>query len=136
MGKGGLILWPLFGAVNQLLAGLAFLVVAFYLARRKMPTWFTVGPAIMMLILPFCAMVYQLGVFNAAGWWQTGQWHLVVTGGLILALQLWMVSEALKLWPKIRGVLEGELPPLPRGFPVVEMAGESGAPTDDGGRSC
>ena len=136
MGKGGLILWPLFGAVNQLLAGLAFLVVAFYLARRKMPTWFTVGPAIMMLIVPFCAMVYQLGAFNAAGWWQTGQWHLVVTGGLILALQVWMVSEALKLWPKIRGVLESELPPLPRGFPVVEMAGGAGDPADDGGRSC
>jgi len=138
MGKGGLILWPLFGAVNQLLAGLAFLVVAFYLARRKMPTWFTVGPAIMMLIVPFCAMVYQLGAFNEAGWWETGQWHLVVTGVLILALQVWMVAEALKLWPKIRGVLEGELPPLPGGFPVVEMAGGSGprSASADGGRSC
>jgi len=136
MGKGGLILWPLFGAVNQLLAGLAFLVVAFYLARRKMPTWFTVGPAIMMLIVPFSAMAYQLGAFNAAGWWQTGQWHLVFTGVLILALQVWMVCEALKLWPKIRGVLESELPPLARGFPVVEMVGGPGAPAGDGGRSC
>src|SRR5690606_26172296 len=26
-GKGGLILWPLFGATNQLLGGLAFLVI-------------------------------------------------------------------------------------------------------------
>ena len=29
-GKGGLILWPLFGATNQLLAGLSFMVIAFY----------------------------------------------------------------------------------------------------------
>ena len=28
-GKGGLILWPLFGATNQLLAGLSFLVITF-----------------------------------------------------------------------------------------------------------
>jgi len=30
-GTGGLLLWPLFGATNQLLAGLAFMVIAFYL---------------------------------------------------------------------------------------------------------
>ncbi|HUG12831.1 MAG TPA: carbon starvation CstA family protein, partial [Opitutaceae bacterium] len=33
-GQGGLILWPLFGATNQLLGGLAFLVIAFHLWRR------------------------------------------------------------------------------------------------------
>ncbi|MEX1224639.1 MAG: carbon starvation protein A, partial [Pirellulales bacterium] len=32
-GSGGLILWPLFGATNQLLAGLAFMVTLFYLWR-------------------------------------------------------------------------------------------------------
>src|SRR5690606_19670206 len=37
IGKGGLILWPLFGATNQLLAGLAFLVVALWLWRRRLP---------------------------------------------------------------------------------------------------
>ncbi|MCG8403859.1 MAG: carbon starvation protein A [Phycisphaerales bacterium] len=135
MGKGGLILWPVFGATNQLLAGLAFMVVAFYLARRKKPTWFIVFPAILMLVVPFCAMLYQLGVLNPDGWWPRRQWHLVVTGVIIVALQAWMVAEALKLWPKVRGILEVTPPPLPRGFPVVETAG-SPAPTDDQGRSC
>ncbi len=135
MGTGGLTLWPVFGAVNQLLAGLAFMVVAFYLARRRMPTWFIVGPAILMLVVPFGAMLYQLGVFNPGGWWQGGRWHLVATGVLILGLQVWMVAEALRLWPRIRGVLETELPPIPRGFPVLEVADDPG-PTDDGGRSC
>lgn len=135
MGKGGLILWPVFGATNQLLAGLAFMVVAFYLARRKKPTWFIVFPAILMLVVPFCAMLYQLGAFNPNGWWPKREWHLVVTGVIIVALQVWMVAEALKLWPKVRGVLETELPSLPQGFPVVEMAG-SQARTDDPGRSC
>ena len=37
IGKGGMLLWPLFGATNQLLAGFAFLVTAFYLWRRSKP---------------------------------------------------------------------------------------------------
>ena len=48
-GKGGLILWPLFGATNQLLAGLAFMVVFFYLWRRGKPIWFIALPMIFML---------------------------------------------------------------------------------------
>ena len=51
-GTGGLILWPLFGATNQLLAGLAFLVIAFWLWRRGLPVWFIVLPTIFMLVLP------------------------------------------------------------------------------------
>ena len=51
-GSGGLILWPLFGATNQLLGGLAFLVILFWLRRRKLPIYFVVVPAVFMLILP------------------------------------------------------------------------------------
>ena len=103
MGTGGLILWPIFGATNQLLAGLAFMVVAFYLARRKMPTWFIAGPAVLMLVVPFCAMLYQLGVINDAGWWQSGQYHLVVAGLIVCALEVWMVAEAVRMWPAVKG---------------------------------
>ena len=45
-GSGGSILWPLFGATNQLLAGLAFLVTMFYLWRRNQPIWFAVDARI------------------------------------------------------------------------------------------
>ncbi|MCZ6816867.1 MAG: carbon starvation protein A [Planctomycetota bacterium] len=121
MGKGGLILWPIFGATNQLLAGLAFMVVLFYFARRKLPTWFIAGPAVLMLVVPFFAMLYQLGVLGADGWWQAGEYHLVVAGVIICALEVWMVAEAIKLWPRIIGVLETDLPPLPRGFPVAAV---------------
>ncbi len=131
MGTGGLTLWPIFGATNQLLAGLAFLVIAFYLARRRLPKWFIVGPAILMLVVPFAAMVYQIGAFNADGWWPKGQYHLVVAGGLILVLQVWMVAEALLLYPKIRGVLETDLAAVPRGFAVIPVG-----PTNEGGRAC
>lgn len=144
MGRGGLTLWPVFGAVNQLLAGLAFMVVAFYLARRRMPVWFIAIPGAAMLVVPAAAMLYQL-LNPTDGWWPKGQYHLVVTGVVILSLEIWMAAEALLLWPKVRGVLEAELPPLRRVFPVMEVAtavaGRHGDLTStsrglDGGRSC
>ena len=60
VGTGGLILWPLFGATNQMLAGLAFLVTLFYLWRRNKPIWFIVGPTVIMLMLPIWGLAYQM----------------------------------------------------------------------------
>jgi len=120
MGKGGLTLWPVFGATNQLLAGLAFMVIAFYLARRKLPTWFIIGPAILMLGVPLWAMAYELGLGKEGGGWiSKGQWHLVATAIVILVLQLWMIAEALRLWPRVKGILEAGPPPARRGFEVI-----------------
>ena len=122
-GKGGLILWPLFGATNQLLAGLALMVIVFYLWRRNKPVWFVLIPMFAMCILPIWALGWQL--FNTNdGWYWTGEQRLLTTIGLsTLALQLWMIVEAYLLWPKAKGVLEEALPPLP----ASAMAG---------GRSC
>lgn len=121
MGKGGMTLWPVFGAVNQLLAGLAFTVVVFYLARRKMKLWFIAVPAVAMLLLPMWAMLHQL-LNTADGWWPKQQYHLVAAGVIILALQVWMIAEALRMIPRVHGILEPSLPAHPSGFPVVELA--------------
>lgn len=99
-GKGGLILWPLFGATNQLLAGLAFIVVIFWMKRKGLPTWFVILPAILMLVLPFSAMTINL--LGENGWVHNDQWHLVVFGIIILLLQIWIIVEAVKIWPKIK----------------------------------
>ena len=104
-GKGGLILWPLFGATNQLLAGLSFLVITFYLWRRGRAVWFLVIPAVFMLIMPAWAMLSQITV-----WWQAERYVLCSIAAATLALEGWMLIEALRLWPRVRGVLE---PPLP-----------------------
>ncbi len=112
-GTGGLLLWPLFGATNQLLAGLAFMVSAFYLWRRNKPVWFLMLPMAIMIVLPAWALVWRL--FNrATGWfWSFADYRLLATIGLItLALQAWMVIEALLAWPRAKGVLETVLPPL------------------------
>jgi len=114
-GTGGMILWPLFGATNQLLAGLAFLVIVFYLWRRNKPIWFAALPMALMIVLPAWALSWQ--IFNAKEGWIYGysanSWVLLLLGGGILALQIWMVIEAMMAWNKAKGVLEKPLPPLP-----------------------
>jgi carbon starvation protein len=110
-GKGGLILWPLFGATNQLLGGLAFLVITFWMWRRNLPIFFVAIPTVFMLLLPGLAMGVEL--FKPNGWLALGQWHLVFIGLATVALEVWMIVEALIAWPKAKGVLEPSLPPLP-----------------------
>jgi carbon starvation protein len=129
LGTGGLILWPLFGATNQLLAGLAFMVTVFYLWRRSKPILFACVPMLMMLFLPAWALWWNM--FNPElGWLWTKQYLLFGFGLVISCLQIWMVVEAVLLWPRVRGVLEEGLPPLspaPRvsSTPVAVGAGGS-----------
>jgi carbon starvation protein len=123
IGTGGLILWPLFGATNQLLAGLAFLVVSFWLWRRGIPVFFTVIPMVFMLLLPGLAMFTDV-----VKWWDKGQFLLVGVAVFIFALEVWLIIEAFLLWPRVKGVIEAELPPLPRGKKKDDNS--------DGGRSC
>lgn len=123
-GTGGLLLWPLFGAVNQLLAGLAFLVVAFYLVRHNKPVWFLSAPLVLMIVLPAWAMTLQI-----LGWVRSADWHLVAIGALIEVLQIWMLIEAAMMWRRAKGVLPQALPPLKAKLnaPVRAAADEAAA---------
>ena len=129
-GMGGGILWPLFGATNQLLAGLAFMVTVFYLWRRNKPVLFAVLPMLLMLLMPAWAMIWN--IFNEESGWLWNQSYLLVAfGAAILGLQFWMVIEGLLMWPRVRGVTEEALPPLNR--PRLKR---SAAVESVGGRSC
>lgn len=88
-GKGALALWPLFGSSNQLLAGLALLVASVYLIKRRAPYGTCFVPMVFMILSSAWAMT--LGVKD---FFLTRQLHLMVIGGIILSLQLWMVLEA------------------------------------------
>lgn len=127
-GTGGLILWPLFGATNQLLAGLAFMVLVFYLWRRGKPVWFAVIPMVLMLIMPAWAMLWNM--FNPeTGWYHTGKTLLFWNGVAIMAIQAWMIVEGLLLMPRAKGILEEALPPLVK--PAIAGGGDPG-----GGPNC
>ncbi|MFD2303158.1 carbon starvation protein A [Roseibacillus ishigakijimensis] len=99
LGKGGLLLWPLFGATNQLLGGLAFLVILFWLRQKQAPTWFLVPPAVLMLILPGLAMALNLFQGDAA--WLTGvepNYLLSTIAAATMVLEVWIIAEGLKRW--------------------------------------
>lgn len=122
LGKGGQILWPLFGATNQLLAGLAFLVVCAWLWRRRLPIAFAAVPGVFMLIMPACAIVR-----DCWRWWGEGQYLLGTVAVIVLALEGWMIAEAVLLMPRIRGVLEDWSIGQPEGKRVGQRAGPSRA---------
>ena len=124
-GKGGLILWPLFGATNQLLAGLAFLVIAFFLWRRSVPVWFIVPPMLFMLAVPAWAMLAEMPQWLRA---ENPNWIVILVGGITIVLEAWMLIEALILWPRVKGIVESI------GAGAGSLA-ESGSLSDSGAQS-
>jgi len=90
-GTGAMKLWPLFGSANQLLAALALLVVTLYLKRKGgLKFIVTAVPCLIMLVITNWAMVKnEMSFINKA------DWLLVIIGGGIFALALWMTIEAL-----------------------------------------
>ncbi|MBW8000748.1 MAG: carbon starvation protein A [Planctomycetes bacterium] len=90
-GKGALKLWPLFGAVNQLLAALALLIVTLYLKRKGGMKFLVSGiPCVLMLAITNWAMVENEIIF-----YNNKDWLLVTIGGGIFVLALWVTVEAL-----------------------------------------
>ncbi|MFI4852618.1 MAG: carbon starvation protein A [Gimesia chilikensis] len=126
-GSGGLILWPLFGATNQLLAGLAFMVIVFYLRRRNKPIIFALVPMIVMLIMPAWAMLWNM--FNGeTGWFYNPEkQHLFLFGVAVIGLQVWMMFEGLLVWSKSKGHLEEQLPELSTIRPAVATTSAGGS---------
>ncbi len=90
-GKGALILWPMFGGINQLLAALALILLTVYLKRKR--TWgvaLTTGiPALFMLIITLWGAGSNEWMFIC-----DKLWLLVVINGGILILALWLCIES------------------------------------------
>ncbi|MHB0774723.1 carbon starvation CstA family protein [Halomonas sp. WWR20] len=62
-GSGGLIIWPLFGTTNQLLAGLTLLVITVLLVRLKRPIVYTLAPLCFLLVMAVLALLLQMRTF-------------------------------------------------------------------------
>ncbi len=88
-GTGALKLWPLFGAVNQTLAGLALLIIALYLKTKGGVKWLIAGiPAGFMALMTIWAVVMNQTTFGTQH-----NMMLQVINGIILALAVWIVIE-------------------------------------------
>ncbi len=101
-GKGALILWPMFGAVNQTLAGLALIVITIYLRSKGGLKWLIAGiPAIFMVVMTFWA-----SVMNEISFVRQHNWLLTSINLIIILLVIGIVYEGVEKFFKIKPQLE------------------------------
>ena len=74
-GEGGMLIWPLFGTTNQLLAGLTLLVISVMLVKLGRPARYTMIPMVFITAMALSAALFQLlslyregGIFYALLW--------------------------------------------------------------------
>ncbi len=96
-GKGGLLLWPVFGAANQLLAGLALLVTFLYLKFSKKPTAPVLIPLAGVIAITSTAMA-----INMVSNFGKGEYLLAGVSAIILILEVLIILES------FRGIRSGE----------------------------
>lgn len=93
-GQGGLALWPLFGTTNQLVAGVTLLIVSIWLKKQGRPYVYTLVPMLAVSAVTAWAMLGNLLDYYAHF---EALWLLSLSGTLILALDLWILFEGLRI---------------------------------------
>ena len=86
-GSGGFLLWPLFGATNQLVAGLTLLIATIYLWRLKRPIVYTLIPMVFLIFMTMASMVWNFKVF-------ANKPLLLFLSAVVLGLAVWLLLEA------------------------------------------
>jgi len=87
LGSGGFLLWPLFGATNQLVAGLTLLVVTMYLWKTGRSVIYTLIPMVFLVLMTIASMVWNFKAF-------ADNPLLLILSAIILALSVWLLFEA------------------------------------------
>ncbi|TVP47168.1 MAG: carbon starvation protein A [Gemmatimonadales bacterium] len=104
-GTGGLLIWPLFGTTNQLLAALTLLVLSVFLMKLGRRSIFTLIPFGFLIVMATLALLVQLRQF-----WEREQYFLVFLDLVILVATIFVVLESLgslrKTWAE-RGADSG-----------------------------
>lgn len=96
-GSGGLIIWPLFGTTNQLLAGLTLLVITVMLVRLGRPMYYTLIPLIFLLVMTVAALIMQLKTFYVQeNWFLFGLDIVVLVAAILIALECASVLNHLR----------------------------------------
>ncbi|HCL29769.1 MAG TPA: carbon starvation protein A [Candidatus Latescibacteria bacterium] len=91
-GKGALLLWPLFGSINQLLAGLALIVISYWLKQQGRNYIVTLLPSLIILVFTSWALTHTLSSL-----YDGGNIPGLLIGSIALLLQIWLTIEGLAL---------------------------------------
>lgn len=96
-GSGGLVIWPLFGSTNQILAGLTLLVITVMLIKMGRPARYTMLPMIFVMITSSWAAVLKL-----IDWYREENWLLVTIDVIVLITSVLVILEAASVISKYR----------------------------------
>ena len=104
-GTGGMILWPLFGTTNQLLAGLTLLVISVMLVKLGRPARYTLIPMVFVTTMSFLSALYQLrDLYSSA------QYLLLFFDVLIIIAAIFVMLEASSAFMRERRVRTAAVP--------------------------
>ncbi len=97
-GKGYAVLWRLFGSSNQLLAALTLIVATCWLVSKRRPIWYTLLPAVFMLITSVWMLTREL-IWKFLPAWSTSR-PLAITTIVVLAMTAGIVASAIRRWAR------------------------------------
>lgn len=83
-GSGGMVIWPLFGTTNQLLASLTLLLITVILARQGRPVIYTLIPLVLVLTMSLYALLLQIGRLISEQNWLLSVMALAILGAGIM----------------------------------------------------
>ena len=90
--NGYKLIWPVFGASNQLLAALTLIAVTVWLNKAGKKNWFTLIPAVIMVVTTIAALIYYL----FAKYIPTFNVVLIVTDLILLVLSVGVIIQSVK----------------------------------------
>ena len=100
-------IWGTFGGANQLMAGLALMIISLWLTKEKRPTIYTIIPMLFMLVTTLSALTYLVydGIWGAKGYLATqslGTLFADCVNIFLLILGLFMCYEGAKAFQRLR----------------------------------
>lgn len=96
-GAGGLVIWPLFGSTNQILAGMTLLAISVMLIKLGRPARYTLIPMAFVLLMSSWAAVVKLVEF-----YRDGNWLLVFIDVVVLVTSLMAILESVSAIARFR----------------------------------
>ena len=96
-GSGGMIIWPLFGSTNQILASLNLLVISVMLIKLGRPAKYTLIPMVFVLVMAFFAGLIKLKEYYLAE-----NYLLVFLDAVVLVVSVLVMLEAFSVVSKLK----------------------------------